>query len=119
MLELYPIYALICMFGRDFRDSNISVFCKTDNTQTVQYINRQSSSNKEVMAILRKLVWQLLDCNIHIRAEYLPGTQNTLADSMSRFKDVSDELRRLNMKSVPTAVPIHFLPQQTIRESTD
>jgi hypothetical protein len=106
VLEFFPIYVLIFMFGHLVPNSNI-IF-HSDNQGVVEIINKQSARSEYVMAILRPLVLLLIKHNIMLRSVHIPGHKNVLCDRISRFQVTSQMLAdyRMNKQSekVPTQV---------------
>ncbi len=51
ILEVYPILALVNTFGHKFANSAIVFHC--DNQAVVEIINKQSSKDPNIMAIIR------------------------------------------------------------------
>lgn len=109
LLELYPIYVLISMFGPVVR--NQAVLFRSDNEGVVQIINKQSSPNPYIMKIVRPLVLSLIHSNISLRSEHIPGVNNQLCDLISRFQVTEDLLRSHSMRLNPTPIPRHLQAQ--------
>ena len=55
-----------------------------DNEALVSLINNQTSKSKNVMPLVRNLVFCLLQNNTTFRSERVPGSWNKIADSVSR-----------------------------------
>jgi hypothetical protein len=111
-LELYPIFVLIHVFGGLLRNSNIVFHC--DNSAVTAILNKQSSKNSDVMAIVRPLVLLLVDLNIYLRSRHIPGVINILPDRISRFQVTPSLLQQYGMDDEPTVLPTHLLPQNFI-----
>ena len=112
VLELYPIFVIVSMFCNKLRNSNILLHC--DNSAVVTIINKQSSRNKHVMAIIRPLVLTLMNNNIKLRAIHIPGVANVLADKLSRFQESAETLPQYGMQSTPDSIPYHLRPENFI-----
>ena len=91
-LELYPILVLIGMFGH--RIKNSTVVFHSDNDGVVKILNKQSSTDKIIMSIVRPLVLLLMRHNIMLRSKHIPGLKNVLCDLISRFKATPEVLSR-------------------------
>lgn len=63
------------------------VFLYSDNKCTVSIINKCSCKSEPVMNILRQNFWIMANHNIHLKAVYLKGTDNILADAVSRLHE--------------------------------
>ena len=109
VLELYPIFLLISMFGHLMKNNNIMYAC--DNSAVVEILNRQSSRNKICMQIIRPLTLLLIEHNINLKAEHIAGKLNIIPDLISRFQITAQHLREQNMNLEPTPVPQHLLPE--------
>ena len=103
VLEFYPIYVLVFMFGHLVQNSNI-VF-HSDNEGVVKIINKQTSHSPYVMAILRPLVLLLIKHNIYLRSVHIEGVKNVLCDRISRFQVTSRMLAEYRMNPRQDRVP--------------
>ena len=72
--------------------SPISLLILCDNTPTVNYINHMGGTKSRFLCSLSLELWDYcLSHNIWLKASYLPGLENTRADSLSRvFSDNHD-----------------------------
>ena len=102
VLELYPIFVLISIFAPLLRNSNI--LFHSDNSAVVTMINKQTSKNKPAMAILRKLVLTLMQFNVSMHSEHIPGINNVLADRISRLQVTEQLLARYGMRLKPSII---------------
>ena len=109
VLELYPIFVSISMFANCLRNSKVIFHC--DNQAVVTIINKQTSKDKPIMAIIRPLVLILLSNSIHLTAKHIPGVNNVLCDRLSRQKCSSEMLAQYGMKPLPTIIPSHLQPE--------
>ena len=109
VLELFPIYVMINVFGNKMRNSNILFMC--DNKAVVDIVNKQSSKDKTAMSIIRPLVLSLIKFNINLRCKHIPGILNVLPDRISRFQVSDALLNNHGMNQKPTCIPDHLLPE--------
>ena len=65
--------------------ANKHVIVQTDNQAAAHIINKGSTQHPSVMNELRTLFWLSAEYNFRITAEYLPGSENVLADAVSRL----------------------------------
>ena len=72
--------------------ANCCILLKMDNVSAVRYINKLGGTRSRLLAEIAKDFWHFcLQRRILLVAEYLPGTQNLVADWNSRFLiDASD-----------------------------
>ena len=113
VLEFFPIFVLVSLFQKMIVNSNI--LFHSDNIAVVEIINKQTSKNKHVMKILRPLILILMQSNINLRAQHIPGVANVLCDKISRFQVDSALLRQYGMRPVPTTIPQFLLPEDFIK----
>ena len=109
ILELFPIFVLISMFGRLMRNANIMFHC--DNEAVTAIINKQSSKDPIIMNIMRPLILQLVEHNINLRSKHIPGVLNILPDKISRFQVTQQLLDENDIDPLPTALPQHLQPR--------
>ena len=89
-LELLAVFLAVRSFFSGTDSVSLLICC--DNTPTVTYINNMGGTRSRFLCSLSLRIWQYcLDHNIWIRAVYLPGADNTRADTLSReFLDNHD-----------------------------
>jgi hypothetical protein len=82
--------------------SNSSVIVHTDSTVTKAIINKGRSKNSYINVLLRQMCWLSVKYNFTVRAIHVPGSINTLPDTISRLHEpgkpellVMDECRVL------------------------
>ena len=57
-----------------------------DNQSVVAIINSKHSKSPQVMDLVRAITLQTLSYNFTFNATHIPGLQNSIADSLSRFQ---------------------------------
>lgn len=65
---------------------NHRVIIYTDNTTTRAHINKGACRNPQVMYHLRELFWISTMYNFELKCHHIPGSENILADSISRLR---------------------------------
>jgi len=108
-LELFPIVVGVILWGQDLKNQKILFL--TDNQSIVYVINKQTSKDKSLLSLIRKLVLTCLQYNILFRAKHISGKRNDLADSLSRFQVNRFKSLAVNMDKTPTEIPSHLCPQ--------
>ena len=83
-LEFIPIVLALETWGQKLRNSCVQL--QTDNIALVFIINKQSSKEMLVKALLRRLMLTALRFNILLQATHIPGYKNYLSDSLSRLQ---------------------------------
>lgn len=84
-LEMEAVFLTVSHFLSQIQGK--SVLIKTDNTTVVQYINKQGGTKSSKLCIQTWKLWTLaIQNNISLRAVHIVGTQNILADQLSRHK---------------------------------
>lgn len=82
--ELFPIYLILVIFANELKGKHVTL--RSDNSSVVSAINLQTSKNKNLMHLLRKLVLVLLKKNIICRAVHIQGVKNDITDALSRLQ---------------------------------
>ncbi|XP_053387994.1 uncharacterized protein LOC128551264 [Mercenaria mercenaria] len=100
--ELFPIVLALELWSTLLQ--NKCIIFNSDNEAVVHVINKQSSKDKVLMRLVRRLVMISLKCNILFQAKHVPGTNNTLADLLSR----QQVPRFLETCSFPDPIPEHI-----------
>lgn len=103
LLELVPIVLALETWGEQLRNS--AVVLHTDNEALVWVINRQTSKEKLVMVMVRRMVRATLSYNITCHARHISGTCNQLADSLSRLHVARFRLLHPHADQQPSAYP--------------
>ena len=67
--------------------SNHRVFVYCDNQAAVGILNKGSCRDPFLMQSLRRIFWLSATFNFKIKAIYLPGVENVLADAVSRLHE--------------------------------
>ena len=88
---------------------NQKVLFFSDNLPIVEIVNKQSSKDKTLMRLIRRLVVVAMKSNILFKARHIPGKHNVLADHLSRFKFQEAENFAPWLDQHPTTVPDHLL----------
>lgn len=106
-LELVPIALAVCLWKHKFVGMRIQFCC--DNMAVVHILNSKSAKSDRVMSLVRQIVLWSLTFDFHITGLFVPGSQNTLCDLISRmqfnkFKSLAPEAEQ-----EPTKIPEGFL----------
>ena len=81
VLEFFPIVLAVEIWGSIMRVRCIVFF--SDNQAVVEIINRQTSKDRYVMALLRHFVLCTLKYNILFHAKHIAGSLNHESDALS------------------------------------
>ena len=81
--ELYAINVACHLWGAHWTSKRIHFYC--DNQGVVEVINSRRSKVPRVMDLVRDLTLCTLQHNFYFRAVHVPGINNNIADSLSRF----------------------------------
>ena len=65
---------------------NRKLLLRIDNQELVFIINKRTSKSKFVMKLVRPMVLLLMSKNIQVRDLHIPGVNNVIAESLSRFQ---------------------------------
>ena len=87
LLEMKAVLLALQFFKTDCRNNQVLI--ASDNTSMVAYINKQGSTKSaELCALMwRILTWCHLN-NVTLRARYVPGSLNVIADGLSRRNQI-------------------------------
>lgn len=105
--ELFPIVLALEIWGSEM--ANRKILFMSDNMAVVEVINKQSSKEKCLMHLLRRLVLVCLSKNIFFKAKHIPGKYNVVADSLSRLQFQRAREAAPYLDQQPTAIPEHLL----------
>ncbi len=101
LFELYPIVVASLLWGSKWSRKQIVVLC--DNEATVNMINKGRSKTPAINRFLRRLTWTCVTGNFIMRAVYIPGHDNSIADALSRFK--FQKFKTLCPNAKPSGLP--------------
>jgi len=82
VLELLTILVALRLWGDKFSGSRLQLYC--DNDASVVIINSGKTRDKEMLRILREILFIGATHGFQIRAVHLPGVVNRKADFLSR-----------------------------------
>ena len=80
--ELYAIVAAAAAWGHTWTGRRIRVHC--DNKAVVDIWDHYTSKSSTIMSLVRTLHFIAATNNFHIRISHIQGTDNTIADALSR-----------------------------------
>ena len=83
-LELYAVVVTIVNWLHRFKNQRIVLFC--DNQAVVSMINKNTSSCKNCLALIKILVLHSMELNTRVFANYITSKANKSADLLSRLK---------------------------------
>ena len=95
--ELFAIYIASDLWGPSWSGKHICMWC--DNLPVVSIINSKRSKSPRIMDLVQAITILTLEHNFSFTARHIPGLDNSIADSLSRFQ--MDRFRHL----VPNASP--------------
>lgn len=101
--ELFPIVWAIEVWGNQMANRSICFNC--DNEALVHVLNKQSSTEKNVMFLIRRLVLLSLQYNVLFSAIHLPGKLNILSDALSRLQISKFQKLMPDADPEPTLIP--------------
>lgn len=82
--ELFPIYLACMVWAPLWANKQICFHC--DNEATVAILSSKSSKIPRIMNLVRPITLQTLKFNFIFTAKHVPGVDNSIADSLSRFQ---------------------------------
>ena len=82
--ELVPIYLAFQLWAKDFQHSKIKFV--VDNASVVAILQNHTSTDPDIMYMIRHMVVLALKHNIVFSAAHIPGRHNVICDLISRFQ---------------------------------
>ena len=76
----------------------------------VHILNKQSSKCPYIMQLLRPLILILLQYNIQLKSQHIPGIENVLCDAISRWQVTPSLLQQYGAHPDPTPLPQELVP---------
>lgn len=101
--ELVPIVLACMIWGRQWQGSTIHFHC--DNMAVVQVVNSGYSRDKQLMRLVRCLFFIRAAWQIELHVSHIPGSENILADAISRNNLSLLFLKAPQADPSPTPVP--------------
>ena len=101
--ELTPIVMAMAIWGHHFKGRTVLV--RSDNSAAVAAINSQSSCVREMAHLLRCLAFIAARYHLRVTASHIPGSQNLMADALSRNKLSTFFSLHPQAAKVPSSVP--------------
>ena len=107
-LELYGVLVGVLNWLHRFRNRRIILFC--DNQAVVAMINKNTSSCKNCLTLIRMLVLHSMKLNVRVFAKYITSRDNLNSDLLSRQKVMKFKQLNLNADSQMTPLPAELHP---------
>ena len=82
--ELFAIYIACYLWGPSWSGKHICMWC--DNLPVVSIINSKRPKSPRIMDLVRAITILTLEHNFSFTARHIPGLDNSIADSLSRFQ---------------------------------
>ena len=106
-LELYALVGTVLNWLSRFKNKRIILFC--DNQSVMQMANNTTSSCKNCMTLIRKLVLKSLCENVRVFAKYIKSSDNTASDLLSRGRIQKFKMLKDSWDVQPTPVPAEIV----------
>ena len=103
-LEMIPIALSVYLFGNQFQ----KILFNSDNNAVVEILNKKTSKSIRIMNLVRHIVYWSLLGNFHIKAQFIPGYTNIIADCISRKKFQKFKSLALTADTHPATIPEEF-----------
>ncbi|KAE8289472.1 hypothetical protein D5F01_LYC11173 [Larimichthys crocea] len=101
--EIYPVIIAAILWGHEWSKKTIAIY--SDNSAAVDIINKGRSHSLDIMQFIRRLTLVSAQHQFIIRASYIPGHKNAIADSLSRFSLQKFKLLAPDSDPLPTPTP--------------
>ena len=115
-LELYVLVMGFLAWGERLKNRRILLFC--DNMSVVEMVNRNSSTCKNFMILIRLLVLKSLAVHARVFARHVSGKSNFYSDALSHlqfqhFWTLSAENGK-TFEDTPTDLPSNLYPMENV-----
>ena len=105
--ELLPIVVAMAVWGKAWQGQ--SVLARCDNMAVVAIVNSGTSRETEAMHLRRCLAFLEAKWSIHLWAEHVKGSDNQVADAISRNKPEVLSLLPPQAERTPAVIPEEVL----------
>ena len=82
--ELFPIYLACYIWGKQFHEKRLLFHC--DNMAITNIWATGMSKCTKIMSLVRKIFFIAAENNFTVNIKHIPGIDNSVADSLSRFQ---------------------------------
>ena len=106
--ELYAIVMAVHTWGSLWQRQKLLFHC--DNQTVVNIWEKGSTKSPDIMALVRLLYFCAARYHIYICVQHIPGSNNNIADAISRFQDA--HFRKLAPEAAATPETIPAWPTQ-------
>ncbi|XP_070569467.1 uncharacterized protein [Ptychodera flava] len=110
--EMYPILVACSIWGHSWHGRRILFHC--DNQTVVHIWKKGSARCPKIMHLVRGIFYQAAKGNFHVLIAHINGTDNSIADSLSRSQMPRFRTLALEAQAQPTPVPQHLRPLHLI-----
>ena len=100
--ELFPIYLACYLWANEFSQKRLLFHC--DNLAVTDIWHSGTSNCPKIMTLIRKLFFITAKHNFTVNVKHIPGTNNSIADALSRLQMV--KFRQLAPKAHPIETKI-------------
>ena len=104
--EMLPIILAACIWGQFWRGCLIQ--CNCDNEAVVTVLNSGAAKDRQLAHMLHCLFFLQAKFNFHLRACHIPGTENLVADALSRNQMALFFSYNSQVDSEATLVPLEW-----------
>ena len=101
--ELFAIYIACYLWGPSWSGKRICMWC--DNLPVVTIINSKRSRSPRIMDLVHSITILTLVYNFTFSAKHIPGLDNSIADSLSRFQMDCFHSLAPNASPTPCIIP--------------
>lgn len=107
LLELIPIILALWIWSPELRNKKVSFYI--DNQALVSIINKRKSKDKNIIKLIRSLVFLTMDNIIQFKALHIEGVNNNIADIISRFQMLCFRKLAPSVDELPAGIPEQFI----------
>jgi hypothetical protein len=83
VLEMQTVVMVVKRWGPKWAGLHVKV--RSDNMAMVASINKTTTRSPELLVLIRESFWLSVQFNFKLTVSFIPGTENLLADRLSRL----------------------------------
>ncbi|XP_043910247.1 uncharacterized protein LOC122787541 [Protopterus annectens] len=101
-MEFFPVVVALEIWGAQMK--NRVVWLRSDNNSVVHIVNNQLGGKGVLGRMMRYFTFKCLTFNVTVKAQHIPGIDNSLADALSRLQ--WPRFRSLAPRATPSPTPV-------------
>lgn len=108
-LEMLNVFIALQVWAKHFTNHTVVIHC--DNAAVVSVLNSHKTRDMYLLACCRNIWLLLAQYNIRLVAVHVPGSDNIIADALSRWNTLTPKLTNIMLDILKQAVWHSVLPK--------